>query len=301
MRRTLAAALASVALSLALASAAPAQAPQPTAQSELMRGARAYHEGKFAEAERHFRRSLELDPARGNTRVLIARSIRQQFKPGDASPENVAVAERAVAAYREILDAGRAGEAAYEDAYKAAVFINGQLKRDDKVVEMLTLRADDSSASAENRAEALVSLASRKWQCSYDITERPENRPAGKTQSAPSPRYKMPSDAGDFVKARGCVDEGLQLVEQAVALAPESEGAWKYKASLLREASKLAEMEGDEERKADYERQYDEALDGRKRAGAGEAPPEAKPRGQSDPEPTQPAAPPALTYDFVPR
>jgi tetratricopeptide (TPR) repeat protein len=267
----------------------------------LVQGARAYREGKFAEAERHFRRSLELDPARGNTRVLIARSIQQQFKPGDASPENVAVAERATAAYQEILDAGRAGEAAYEDAYKSIIFISGQLKRDDKVVEMLTLRANDSSVSAENRAEALVLLASRKWQCSYDITERPENNSAEKTQGAPSPKYKMPSDAGDFFKARGCVDEGLQLVEQAVSLAPDSPNALAYKANLLREASKLAEMEGDEERKADYERQYGEALDGQKRTGAREALPKAKSQEQSDPEPTQSATPPALTYNFAPR
>jgi tetratricopeptide (TPR) repeat protein len=308
MRRTLTAALAPVVLSLAFASgaraqatAATAQTPPATAQSELMQGARSYREGKFAEAEQHFRRSLELDPARANTRVFIARSIQQQFKPRDASPENTAVAERAVAAYQEILDAGRANEAPYEDAYKALIFINGQLKRDDKVVEMLTLRANDSYVSNENRADAFVLLASRKWQCSYDITERPENSSAEKTQSAPSSKYKMPSDEGDFVKARGCVDEGLQLVGQAVSLAPDSPNALAYKANLLREASKLAEMEGDEEQKADYDRQSDEALDGQKRTGARETLPKSKSRERSDPEPPQSTAPPALTHNFAPR
>jgi tetratricopeptide (TPR) repeat protein len=301
MRRTLTAALASVVLSLAFASGARAQRPATSAQSELMQGARAYREGKFAEAERHFRRAHELDPARSNVPLFIARSIQQQFKPGDASPENVATAERAVAAYQEIMDRGPQDEFLYDEAYKAIVFIYEQLKRDDKVVETLTRRANDSLVSNEKRADAFVILASRQWQCSYDITERPENKLVEEMQHTAFFKYNMPPDAGDFIKARGCVDEGLQFIEQAVSLAPESESVWKYKAHLLREASKLAEMEGDEERKADYERQYVEALDGQKRTGAGEALPKAKSRGQSDPEPTQSAAPPALTYNFVPR
>ena len=292
MRRTLTAALASVVLSLAFATGALAQAGAATAQSALLQGARAYREGKFAEAERHFRRALELDPSRSNTRVFIARSIQQQYRANDASPENAAVADRALVAYQEILDAGRTNEALYEDAYKAIIFINGQLKRDDKVAETLTLRANDSFVSNENRADAFVILASRKWQCSYDITESKDSQSSEGTRSASSPKYKMPSDAGDFIKARGCVDEGLQLIEQAASLAPESESVWKYKAQLLREASKLAEMEGNAELKEDYDRQYEESLDGQKRTGGREAQRKSDSERQGSRSTTAPAAPP---------
>jgi TonB family protein len=71
----------------------------------------------------------------------------------------------------------------------------------------------------------------------------------------------MPADAGDFIRARQCATDGLRLAEQATSLAPKSADAWSYKANLLREAAKLAEMEGDASQKAEYERQFKEALE----------------------------------------
>jgi len=303
LRRTLTAILSSFVLSLAFASAARAQNDAtPTQQAhtpeqneaspagtELKEGARAYKEGRFAEAEQHFRRALELDPTHKNTPLFIARSIQQQYKPGDESAENIAMGERAVAAYRDIF-ATQPGD---DEAYKAIVFLYGQMKRDDKVIEMITERANDSNVSEEKRAEAFVILASKQLQCSYNITERRENRTRNTKTGRVS--YRMPADPADFAKARQCADEGLQLIEQAVSLNPNSMNAWNYKANLLREASKLAEMQGDTQQKEELEKQYAEAFDAQKRAGAEEnrrnqeqqrsPTPEAKPEAKPDSTP----------------
>ena len=287
MTRTLAAILSSLVLSLGCASAAHAQpdaaagqvqaqtgttpaqanaAPEQVnvvhAKAELNEGARAYKDGRFADAEQHFRRALELDPAQKNAPLFIARAVQQQYKPGDPSPENVATGERAVAAYQDILNS----DPQIEDAFKAIVFLYGQMKRDDKVDEMLTQRANDPSVPDEKRAEVLVVLASKQLKCSYDITERRENRKRDTKSGRVT--YRMPADAETFQKARQCADEGLRLVEQAVSLDPNSPSAWSYKANLLREASKIAEMEGAAEQKEEFERQSAEAFDAQKRAGA---------------------------------
>jgi tetratricopeptide (TPR) repeat protein len=306
LRRTLAAILSSVVLSLALASAAHAQDDAPAAQAhaqadttpakaELNAGASAYKEGRFADAEQHFRRVLELDPAQKNVPLFIARSVQQQYKPGDASPENVATGERAVAAYQDILN----GDPQNDDAFNAIVFLYGQMKRDDKVDETLNARANDPSVPNEKRAQVFVILASKQWNCSYDITERRENRKRDTKSGRVS--YHMPADAADFERARQCADEGLRLVEEAVSLDPNSTSAWAYKANLLREQAKLAEMGGDAARKADYEKQYDEAFDAQKRAtaeaqrkereGQKVPAPDARPAPASTPEPA-PDAPP---------
>jgi TonB family protein len=273
LRRTLTAILSSVILSLAFVSAThaqtdatPAQVDAVHAKAELNEGARAYRDGRFEEAEQHFRRALELDPTQKNASLFIARAVQQQYKPGVETPENVAVGERAVAAYQDILNS----DPQNDDAYKAIVFLYGQLKLDEKVNEMLTGRANDFSFSNEKRAEAFVILASKKWQCSYDVTELPANKLLEEFQHKPLYKYKMPADSSDFYKARQCVDEGLQLAEQAVTLDPKSASAWAYKVNLLREASKLAEMEGDAAHKADFDRQYKEAFDTQKRL-SGEA------------------------------
>jgi tetratricopeptide (TPR) repeat protein len=101
MRRTLTAIFTSVVLSLALSQSARAQTDADAARAEVVEGARLYRAGQFVEAERHFRRGLELDPTRRNTRLFIARAIHQQYKLGDTSPENVAMAERALLLSRE--------------------------------------------------------------------------------------------------------------------------------------------------------------------------------------------------------
>ncbi len=258
MRKTLAA----LALALAASAVCSGQTNAEAARQEINLGARAYRAGRFAEAEQRFRRALELDPTQKNAPLFIARSIQQQFKPDVQTPENLAAGERAIAAYQEIL----ARDPANDEAYKATVFLYGQMRRDDKVVEMLTERGNDFSLPNEKRAEAFVILASRRWQCSYDVTEQKENKTTESQPDKPAVvRYKMPADAGDFIRARQCTTDGLQLVEQATSLNPKSASAWSYKANLLREAAKLAEMEGDAAGKAEYDRQYGEALATQKR------------------------------------
>jgi TonB family protein len=141
------------------------------------------------------------------------------------------------------------------------------MKRDDRVVEILMQRGNDFSLPNAQRADAFVTLASRHWQCSYDLTERKENKTTeSQPDKTPVIRYKMPGDAGDFIRARQCVTDGLQFAEQAASLAPKSATAWNFKANLLREAAKLAEMEGDAAGKAEYERQSAEALETQRRA-----------------------------------
>ncbi|HEX8190279.1 MAG TPA: TonB family protein [Pyrinomonadaceae bacterium] len=274
MRRSLAAVL----LALAAAGACLGQAGAQEARKELDLGARAYRAGRYAEAEQRFRRALELDPGGKNTRVFIARAVQQQYRPGDTTPENVAAGERAVAAYQEILDR----EPGNEDAYKAVLFLYGQMKNDDKVRELLLARANDSSLPNDSRSEAFVILASRQWNCSYDITEQKENKATEQKPDKVVVRYRMPADQGDFIRARQCVTEGMQLAEQAVTLSPKNPNAWSYKANLLREAAKLAEMEGDAGQQAEYGRQYDEALQTQSglTRGAGGA---AAPEGQAAP------------------
>jgi hypothetical protein len=236
------------------------------AKNALNEGARAYRDGRFKDAEDKFREAFSLDETQKNAPLFIARAVQQQYKPGVGTPENIAVGERAVQAYQDILsrDPGN------EDAYKAIVFLYGQMKRDDKVNELLQTRAEKGS-TPNARAEALVILASKKWQCSYDITERKENQTKEEKDGKIIIHYKKPADQAEFDKARQCTDEGSKLAEQAVSLNANSASAWSYKANLLRERAKLAEMSGDANAKSDFDKQYEQALNEQKRLSAEEA------------------------------
>src|SRR5215213_7165501 len=87
------------------------------AKNALNEGARAYKDGRFPDAEARFREAYELDPTQKNAPIFIARAVQQQYKPGVQTPENLALGEKAVAAYQDILKINPANE----DAYKAIV------------------------------------------------------------------------------------------------------------------------------------------------------------------------------------
>src|SRR6266550_5880358 len=226
------------------------------AKNELNEAARTYREGHFDEAEQHSRRALELDPNSKSAPSFIARTIHAQYRPGVNSPENIAKAQQAIQAYQQILQK----DPKNEEAYKAIAYLYGATKDEDKLRSWISARANDSSAPPEKRAEAYVVLASKDWDCSFKITELPTNKTTtlqGGNRAVVT--YKKPKDPKDFETARACVKRGLEEVENAVKLDPNSESAWSYKTNLLLEASKLAEMDGDLTRKAELDKQREVA------------------------------------------
>ena len=233
------------------------------AKNALNEGARAYKDGRFPDAEERFRVAFELDPSQKNAPVFIARAVQQQYKPGVQTPENLAVGEKAVAAYQDILSR----DPANDDAYKAIVFLYTQMKRDEKVNELLAERAKNGP-TPKAKAEALTILASKQWNCSYEITEQKENKTTENRPDKILIHYRKPANQADFDKAQQCTTEGLKLAEQATSLDPNNPNAWSYKANLLREKSKLAEMAGDATAKTDFDKQYDSALETQRRLGA---------------------------------
>ena len=226
------------------------------AKNELNEAARAYHDGQFVEAEQHSRRALELDPNSKSAPVFIARTIHAQYRPGVQAPDNLAKAGEAIAAYQRILER----DPKNDEAYKAIAYLYGATKDDEKLKSWISSRANDASAAPEKRSEAYVVLASKNWDCSFKITELPTNKI---TTINPGNRatvtFKKPANQKDFETAQACVKQGLEDVENAIKLDPNSEAAWSYKTNLLIEASRLAEMDGKMDQKAQLDKQREEA------------------------------------------
>ncbi len=237
------------------------QTPDPSglqkqeAKREINEGARAYSERNYYEAQLHFERAMSLDPTQKNAPLFFARSIHAQYKPGDDSPENVAKARAAVAAYERVIDS----DPVNDDAYNAIIYLYFAIKDDDAARQWITRRADDDRLSAEKRSESLTILASRDWQCSYSVTEQQENKLFVEKGNRVVLTYLMPKDRSDFVKAQQCAARGLETVDRAVALDQQSEQAWTFKVNLLLELAKLAEIENDADRAQMFRAQADEA------------------------------------------
>ncbi|MDQ5845300.1 MAG: hypothetical protein M3539_08395 [Acidobacteriota bacterium] len=221
-------------------------------KNQLNEAARAYREGHFEEAEQYSRRALELDPESKTAPAFIARTIHAQYRPGVQTPENIAKAQEAIQAYQRILEKNPKND----EAYKAIAYLYGAIKEDDKLKSWISARANDPNTEPVKRSEAYVVLASRDWDCSFKITELPSNKTttlgAGNRATV---SYKKPADSKDFETAQACVKRGLEEIENAIKLDPNSEAAWSYKTNLLLEAAKLEEMDGKMDRKTELDKQ----------------------------------------------
>jgi tetratricopeptide (TPR) repeat protein len=228
------------------------------AKNQLNEAARAYREGRFVEAEQHSRQAAELDPNNKTAPMFIARTIHAQYRPGVQTPENIAKAQEAIQAYQTLLERNPKDE----EAYKAIAYLYGAIKADDKLRQWIASRAASDATEPSKRAEAYVVLASKDWDCSFKITELPTNKvttvdPANNKATI---SYKKPKDQKEFDQAQMCVKQGLAEAENAIKFDPNNESAWSYKTNLLLEASKLAEMEGQTDQKAQYQKEYEVAL-----------------------------------------
>ena len=227
-------------------------------KNQLNEAAKAYREGKFPEAEQHSREAAALDPDNKTAPMFIARTIHAQYRPGVQSPENVAKAQQAIEAYQAILQKNPQDD----EAYKAIAYLYGAIKEEDKLRQWITQRAASDATEPEKRAEAYVVLASKDWDCSFKITEQPgvKMTTIDQASSKATVSYQKPKDAKDFNQAQLCVKNGLAEAENAIKFDPNNESAWSYKTNLLLEAAKLAEMDGQAEQKAQYQKDYEAAL-----------------------------------------
>lgn len=239
------------------------------ARKNLVDGSKAYKDRKFSEAEALFRAAIALDPEgkhlEGQTaQVFLARTLHSEYI-GNRS--NTAKAEEAISEYQKAL-AMNPGD---QSSYKAIASLYENLQRPDDWLKWVTARANNNDIAPEQRAEALTSLAAKKNTCANDITDTEKTKKTITKDGKPAFQFVKPEKPEEFDELKKCVQEGTQLIERAVALEPDQvknvrsldlkamsdaelkktqdllkvfESARSYRASLLVQAMRAAEMDG---------------------------------------------------------
>ncbi|HLL74608.1 MAG TPA: hypothetical protein VK421_05040 [Pyrinomonadaceae bacterium] len=225
------------------------------AKNALNEGARAYKARQYAEAQQHFEHAMELNPDQKIAKFFRARAIHSQYKPGVEQEQNVAKAREAIRAYQDYLQI----EPGSDEAYNAIVYLLRAIKDEQQEREWLVQRANLETIPAEKRSQAYTVLASKQWQCSYNITEQKENMQTVMQGEKAIIQYKKPKEQKDYDEAVKCATEGLQLADRALSLDPNSEQAWSFKTNLLLEMIKLAKMNNDTAKAEEYQKQADAA------------------------------------------
>lgn len=239
------------------------------ARKDLVDGSNAYKGRKFPEAERLFRAAVARDPKGETTegkvaQLFLARTLHSMYI-GDR--KNSAKAEEAIAEYQKAL----ALDANDQSSYKAIASLYENLQQNDKWLDWVTKRSQNTSIPPEQRAEALTSLAAKKNTCANDISDTEATKKKTTKDGKPAFQFVKPEKPEDFETLKKCVQEGLALSNQAVGLETADaknaksldikgmtdaqlkpkqdllkvwESTRSYKASLLIQDMRVAEMEG---------------------------------------------------------
>jgi tetratricopeptide (TPR) repeat protein len=225
-------------------------------KNELNKVAQSYKEKKFAEAEMHAKKALELDPSNENAPVFIARAIHAQYRKGVDSTENVAKANEAIQAYKEIAKK----DPNNDEAFTAVTVLLGSLNKSDEQGQWVEERANNGSVEPKKRADAMAFLASKDWECSNQVTDSPSNQQKVEKGTSVVLVYIKPKDTAEYDKAVRCMTVGLEKAENAIKLDNENEKAWSQKYNLLLEAKKLAQMDENTTKAQEIAKQAEEAL-----------------------------------------
>jgi tetratricopeptide (TPR) repeat protein len=240
-------------------------------RKNLVDGSLAYKERKFAEAEELFRKAAARDPEGATTegktaQVFLARTLHSIYI-GDRKEQGKA--EEAIEAYKKALTIDKNDQS----SYKAVASLLDNLQRGDEWNQWVNSRANSGEIQPQHRAEALTSLAARKNTCANEVTDSEQTKKTVKKDGKDVFQWVKPENPDELERLRGCVTDGLKLIDQAIALEPDTvknaksldiksltdpqlkenlalfkvfESARSYKASLDAQAMRLADMEGRE-------------------------------------------------------
>ncbi|MCY7375733.1 MAG: hypothetical protein LH472_07145 [Pyrinomonadaceae bacterium] len=226
-------------------------------RKNLVDGGQAYKDRKFPDAEQLFRNAISRDPqgqtAEGKAaQLFLARTLHSQFI-GDR--QVTAKADEAIQEYKKVL----AGDAKDQNSFNAVANLLENLNKDEEWLKWVTDRSNNEAVPNEQRAEALTKLAAKKYSCSNEISDV---EPVKKTVTKDGKQvfeYTKPQDPATFETFKKCVEEGLDLANRAEKLDTNSDAVWSYKANMLIQQSRLAEMEGNKQLEDSLKAESDKA------------------------------------------
>ena len=217
------------------------------ARNELNHGVRAFTATNYPTAAKHFEDALALDPALNDAKTYRAYAYMMQFVPLGDSPENRAMADKAIAGFNEVLAQNPDDKLA--TTLLASLYFN--MKEFDKAEtwhrKRIEILEKEAAASPEGKvdpaaADSYYTIGVIKWTQSYeprlkaraDLSMRPED--PGPIKDA-EVRQTL---AQELVPK---IDEGITALNRALEINPDYADGMAYLNLLNRERADFAESQ----------------------------------------------------------
>lgn len=211
-------------------------------RDQLTKGVDAFKNAQYEEAVNHFQNAIALDPTSEVARLYLATAYSYQVVPNLETPENLAIAQKALDGFNAVL----AKDPNDLTALKQVASINRNIKRYDVAKEY----EKKVIALAPNDAEAYYTVGVVDWIEAYKnavtilaadgLTDAGDGNPK-KTKAACAKLQAANTDL---------VNDGLQYLNKAVEINPTYDQAMSYLNLTYRRKADL-ECGDDAARKAD--------------------------------------------------
>jgi tetratricopeptide (TPR) repeat protein len=212
------------------------------ARDQLVKGVQAFKAGKYEDATNHFQESIKLDPKYSAARLYLATAYSYQVVPNLDTPENLAIAQKALDGFNSVL----ADNPNDLDALRQVASIHRNIKKYDLAkadeLKIISLKSDD--------ADANYTIGVIDWTEAYkhatDILGS-----AGLQDDGEGNVKKSKDVCAKLVTANtDLVNEALKYLQQAVNINPTYDDAMQYLNLTYRRKADL-ECGNDAARKAD--------------------------------------------------
>jgi tetratricopeptide (TPR) repeat protein len=189
-------------------------------RDQLTKGVQAFKSARYEEATNHFQNAIALDPSSEDAKLYLATAYSYQVVPNLDTPENLAIAQKALDGFNAVLEKHPNDLT----ALKQIASINRNIKKFDVAKEY----EKKVIAVAPNDPEAYYTVGFVDWTLSYKnaitilaadgLTDAGDGNPK-KSKGA---CQKLQAANTDLV------NEGLQFLNKAVELNPNYDDAMQY-------------------------------------------------------------------------
>jgi tetratricopeptide (TPR) repeat protein len=205
------------------------------ARDNLNKGVKAFTEQKYEEAAKFFEESIRLDPQFQVARMYLATTYTSQFVPGSPDPRSAEMAEKAINTFKDVAAADAETKNINAMLSIASLYYQLQKYNESRDWCLKIMQADPQNAEALYRIGVIA----------YDDSLKKTGLQGENVEFL---------NAEEKAQTLASIDEGLKMMEKAIALRPNYFDAMEYENLLWREKGKF---EKDQKAKEDLIRQAD--------------------------------------------
>lgn len=208
------------------------------ARNELNKGVQAFTAADYPTAVTRFTTALELDPTLTDAKAYRSYAYMNQFFPGSTEPENMKMAQQAIAGFEEVLEVDPNNMLAISSM--ASLYFN--MKEFDKAEELHRKRIELAMAQEPvdpGAADSYYTIGVIKWTDSYQprMAARAE---MGMQPNDPGPLKDSAKREELAVEAIPAIDSGIEALNGALKVNPDYADAMIYLNLLERERADFA-------------------------------------------------------------